>query len=682
MYYEVIPTKIFQQSVNPSDSLLTYSSTTPLLPGQIVLIPLGKTIVPGIIYQKIIPPHHPSYKIKTIEKNLNFPPLPSHLLQAIFWLSDYYLAPLPAFANLILPKGITKKRRPKKTISPQTTLINSLTTSINNLTAHANSLTTPLQVTNSTDSITPHIPLNTAQQTALKKISQIPSHTKLLHGSTGSGKTNLYLKLALDQFQKSRSVILLVPEISLTPQLVQQFQLYFHNSVVTLHSKQTESERHQIWQQLISSHTPHIVIGARSAIFSPLQNLGLIIIDEAHDQAFFQENTPRYSALRLGSFIANTKNIDCLYGTATPLIEDYFLAQKNHAYVPLFQKAKQTAIAPEIHLIDLKDSSCFTHNRFFSNALIKKITQNLKHHHQTLIFHNRRGSAPLTICDQCGWQALCPNCLLPLTLHSDKYQLICHTCGHIQSVPKTCPVCSHSSIIHKGFGTKLLEAELNKIFKSAHIARFDTDNTSSDSLDRLYKTIQTGNIDILVGTQLLAKGLDLKRLETVGIMQADSGLSLPDFTSEERTFHLLTQIIGRVGRGHLNSASVYLQTYQLDHPIIQYALQNDYQKAYQYLIQKRQTTSFPPYVYLAKIYLTQKTEQTSIKKIREVHRILHNQPGIALSAPAPAFHEHSSSGYTWQIIIKSKSRQKLISTIQKVSSIPNLRYTLDPPTLL
>ena len=474
----------------------------------------------------------------------------------------------------------------------------------------------------------------------------------------------------------------MVPEISLTSQLIQQFQTYFHDSVIAIHSKQTESNRHQIWQHILKSSKPLIIIGARSAIFSPLHNLGLIIIDEAHDAAYYQENPPRYSALRLSSYIANTKNISCVYGTATPLIEDFYLAEKNHAYVSLTQKAKIVTSSPHIQLIDLKDSSTFSQNRYFSDPLIKNITQNLTKHQQTLIFHNRRGSAPLTICNHCGWQALCPNCLLPLTLHSDKFCLICHTCGHTEAVPKSCPNCSHPEIIHKGFGTKLLENELKKLFKTANIMRFDADSVTTESLNQFYNQIKNNTVDILIGTQLLAKGFDLPHLATVGIVQADNGLSLPDYSAEERSFHLLTQVIGRVGRGHLSDASVFVQTYQPDHPIIHFALENNYHAAYQYLIKKRQSTHFPPYYYLAKLYLTQKTEKTVIKKIRELYTILHSQNHLFLSAPTPAFHEFSTSGYTWQIILKSTSRQKIVSAIQSVKDFPNLRYILDPPSLL
>lgn len=675
MYYEVIPTKIYQKSPTLSSGILLYHSDITLKPGHVVLVPLGKNLTPGIIYRRITLSDNPSYKIKKVEQLLNTIPLPPHILKSIFWLNSYYLSPLPANANLVLPSGVTKKRRSGNRSSLSPKMISS--TNSSSLNSQAIALSSQITLAKFLP------PLNSHQKNALLKLRELSIHTKLLHGITGSGKTNIYIHLAFEQFKKSLSTILLVPEISLTPQLVQRFQSIFHDSVITIHSKQTEATRHLIWQTLLTSDKPYIIIGPRSAIFSPLHNLGLIIIDEAHEQTYYQENSPKYSSLRLASFIANTKNISCIYGTATPLITDYYLAQKKHACIKLFQKAKATAISPDLSLIDLKDKTSFTRNKYFSNQLITKITQNLKSHHQTLIFHNRRGSASLTLCDHCGWQSLCPSCLLPLTMHSDTYQLICHTCGYSESIPKICPICQHPDIIHKGFGTKLLESELKKIFKTAHIIRFDADTISNNSFTQLYQSIKTGQIDILIGTQAIAKGFDFPHLETVGIIQADSGLNFPDYSAEERTFHLLTQVIGRVGRGHLNSASAYIQTYQPDHPVIRFALQNDYQGFYQYLLSKRQLSHFPPFFYLAKLYVTQKTEATTVRKIRKLYQTLKiYQNNFSVSQPTPAFHELSSSGFTWQLVVKSTSRKQLCNIILEASKTLTFHFSIDPPTII
>ena len=682
MYYEVIPTTTFKKSPLFSDGLLTYSFDQNLAPGTIVSIPLGKKTALGIIYQKTTAPTDQNFIIKSINKIVHPIPLPNYLLKSLAWLSSYYLNPVAKTANLFLPLGIEKNRRKKSSTTTATTATTINTTPIKAV--------TPTTITSTTTNTTPtattskQIPLNSAQKQALVELQAIKTHTKLLHGITGSGKTNIYLKLAQQIFDSNQSIILLVPEISLTPQLVSRFQEHFGTQVISLHSKLTEAERHLIWQRIheADQSTPFVVIGPRSALFSPLKNLGLIIIDEAHEPSFYQDTSPRYHALRLASFMAQTLKIDCLLGTATPRVEDYFLAKKNHAYVALSEKAKSITSQTKISLIDLKDRALFTRNRYFSDTLLQDIENNLKQHKQTLLFHNRRGSAPLTLCEHCGYQVLCPNCLLPLTLHSDSYQLICHTCGHHEPVPSTCPVCHHGSLIHKGFGTKLLESELKKLFKSARIARFDADNTTADSLTQNFEAVKNGDIDIIIGTQTIAKGLDLPLLNTVGIVQADANLNLPDYAAEERTFQLITQVIGRVGRGHTDINHVFLQTFQPEHPVILAAKSLDYAKFADYLLKKRQISHLPPFFYLLRIYIVKKTEDLAIKKIMELHRALKKFPDVYLSAPTPSFHEYTPSGYSWQIIVKAKKRDSLTHLIQSLDQYPEIRFAIDPPSLI
>lgn len=670
MYYEVIPTTTFKKSPLFSDGLLTYSFDQNLAPGTIVSIPLGKKTALGIIYRKTTAPTDQNFIIKSINKIIHPIPLPNYLLKSLAWLSSYYLNPVAKTANLFLPLGIEKNRRKKSSAS---TFIPQSSNPIQDMTSPTTATTTHYQ-----------IPLNPAQKQAFTELHKIKTHTKLLHGITGSGKTNIYLKLASQVFSSNQSVILLVPEISLTPQLVGHFQEHFGTQVISLHSKLTEAERHLIWQRIheADQSTPFIVIGPRSALFSPLKNLGLIIIDEAHEPSFYQDTSPRYHALRLASFMAQTLKIDCLLGTATPRVEDYFLAQKNHAYVALSEKAKSITSQTKISLIDLKDRALFTRNRYFSDALLQDIENNLKQHKQTLLFHNRRGSAPLTICEHCGYQVLCPNCLLPLTLHSDSYQLICHTCGHHEPVPSTCPICHHGSLIHKGFGTKLLESELKKLFKSARIARFDADNTTADSLTQNFEAVKNGDIDIIIGTQTIAKGLDLPLLNTVGIVQADANLNLPDYAAEERTFQLITQVIGRVGRGHNDVNHVFLQTFQPEHPVILAAKSLDYAKFADYLLKKRQLSHLPPFFYLLRISIVKKTEDLAIKKIMSLHSTLKKFPDVYLSAPTPSFHEYTPSGYSWQIIVKAKKRDSLTHLIQSLDQYPEIRFAIDPPSLI
>ena len=650
MYFEVLPAKVFRKSPKLEDGILTYSSKDNLEVGSIVEIPLGKNTTTGIVYKKV-KKISGDYKVKEIIRKIYDEPLPSHLLSSIIWLSQYYLVPLPQVVSLFLPNTLEKKHKIAPSL-PQKPLKN------------------------------PQIPLNSPQKQALKTLSDTKSNTKLLHGVTGSGKTNLYLTLAHRAYNKNLSTILLVPEIALTSQLVQIFKAFFGENVVLIHSKQTDKVRRDHFEALIKTDSPKIVIGPRSALFAPLKNLGLIIIDEAHESTYFQDQSPKYSALRLASFIAKTKNISCIFGTATPKIEDYYLAKTHNSLITLKEKAKTTAITPDIHIIDFKNRDIFTKNRYFSDSLLAQIEANLKNGYQTLIYHNRRGSAPLTICENCGFEALCPNCFLPLTLHTDSYKLICHTCGYKEKVPACCPSCKHSNIIHKGFGTKLLESELKKLFKTANIARFDGDNQKSESLENLYDKIKSGEINIIIGTQTIAKGLDLPKLATVGIVQADSGLSLPDYSSEERTFSLINQVLGRIGRGHIDTANAYIQTFHPESPAIKFAISSDYEHFYEYLIKKRHKSHFPPFFYIAKVSVVYKTEKIALNKIKEVYSALKKLDGIYLSAPTPAFHEHTNTGYNWQIIIKSSNRNSLLSAIQSLTTFPDIRLSLDPPSLL
>ena len=646
MFYEVIPIRIFHEK----GGVLTYHSNLPLESGHIVEIPFGRSKTYGIVARKV---KQVNFETKDITRLLYDTPLPSHIVKSIFWLSDYYLTPLPLVAKLFLPQGFNKNRRKKSLLSPSKKPASTIS-----------------------------IPLNAAQKKALLDLASISTSTKLLFGVTGSGKTNIYLKLAEDALRRGQSTILLVPEIALTSQLVQVFEKTFSRHIVLIHSRQTEASRHLIWESILSSSEPQIIIGPRSALLSPVKNLGLIIIDEAHESTYYQENVPKYSSLRLGSFIASTSKIPCIYGTATPLVSDYYIANAKHSLVTLSEKAKKTALEPKIKVVNFRNSENFTRNRYFSDALLDAIARNLEHHHQSLIFHNRRGSAPLTICESCGWQALCPNCYLPLTLHSDSFSLLCHTCSYSVKVPSSCPDCGNTSIIHKGFGTKLLETELNKLFKGARIIRFDADNSKEETLDANFEAVKNGEYDIILGTQTIAKGLDLPNLATVGVVQADAGLSLPDFSAEEKTFHLLTQVIGRVGRGHLDVAEVFIQTYQPDSPIIRAGTKSDYQKFYNYALPRRKIGHFPPYFYLARLNITYKTEAVTIKHINAYYKMLLKNQSISISKPTPAFHEHTTSGYTWQITLRSASRNSLLDTIRALPPSPNLHLTIDPPSLL
>lgn len=643
-YYLIAPAKTFHSS----DNLLTYSSETPLKIGQIVEIPLGRQSTIGIVVKNTT---QPDFDTKLITKIIYEQPLPKKLVDALFWLSSYYRCPLSTVIQAALPRGITKNRRGKLPETPNITPIDN--------------------------------PLNSAQRAAIRAIEENPANTILLHGITGSGKTNIYIELCARTLAKSQSVILLVPEIALTSQLVRNFQQHFKN-ITLLHSNLTESLRHQLWEKILTDNQPQVIIGPRSALFAPVQDLGLIIIDEAHEPAYHQEQNPKYSAPLLAGKLAKT-----VLGTATPLISDYYLCKSHNAIVEVNQLAIESDKHTSISVIDLKDHSDFTKSRILSNQLIESIKASLANHTQSMLFHNRRGTAPMTICDKCGWQALCPNCFLPLVLHADAFQMRCHTCARNFPVPTACPECKNASIHHKGFGTKLIEDELHRLFPSAKIARFDMDTDDDLKLTKIYDEVYRGDYDIIVGTQMIAKGFDFPRLTTLGIVQADAGLSLPDFSSEERTFQLITQVIGRAKRGHQNS-NIFIQSFQPDHPIISLASQSDYASFYNYLVQKRQQSKLPPYSFLLKLSVTYKTEAATVKNIRTLYKkviqtakqlqIPENR--IVVSPPMPAFHERTSTGYTWQLVIKAKSRQNLLDIFDHLPKNNYLHYDFDPISLL
>ena len=645
MFYEVIPEGRVEA--------LTYSfDGDSLLPGQIVMVPVGKRNLPGVVLKKVA---QPNFKTKSILKILYSKPLPKHLLDTVRFIHEYYLAPSGTAVSLILPRGVEKKRRKTEQ------MFGDLKT-----TEHDEGL--------------PQIQLNTAQKNALQGLQKAVNATKLLFGVTGSGKTNIYLKLAENGLKRHFSTILLVPEIALTGQLVRVFGEVFGKKVVVIHSGLTEAERHLIFEKILASEDPLIVIGARSALFAPVSHLGLIIIDEEHEGTYFQENAPKYSAIRVASYMAKTTGASLVLGSATPTVEDYYIASRQNAVVELTEKAKKTAIKPRISVVDFTNRENFTKNRYFSNSLLSAMTKNLEQGRQTLIFHNRRGSAPLTICENCGEEILCPNCFLPLTLHADEYMLHCHTCGYSEKVPITCPKCGNPGLVHKGFGTKLLESELHKLFPKAVIKRFDADNKKGEGLDALYEAVRDGEVDILVGTQTVAKGLDLPRLATVGVVQADAGLSLPDYMAEERTFQLLTQVIGRVGRGHSDKAEVIIQTFRPEHPVLNFAASEDYLGFYNYLVKKRQKAGFPPFRFVLKLEITMKTEAIVLRKVRELVKKLSSDKRLTVSPPCPAFHERTINGYTWQIVVRSRSRGALLEACEGLD--PSFRIALDPPGLL
>lgn len=644
-YYEISPTSI----VRADSRVLTYGSEKPLEIGSVVQIPVGKKTMIGIVISQV---DQPSYAIKNVFDTVESLILPQELINLAYWISDYYSTHLATVWQTVLPRGLTKKRRPLKK-APH---------------SHRRDRTTNL--------------LTDDQSSALETISNMTNGSALLHGVTGSGKTMVYIEAAKKALEDNKSVIILVPEIALTSQLVAEFANHFDDILLT-HSRQTEAERHLTWQAAIQNNKPQIVIGPRSALFMPLKNIGLIVIDEAHEPSFKQEQSPRYSALRTASVLAAEHQTKLVLGSATPNVVDYFLASSSkRPIIKMPKPARQDTVAPDVELVDMTKRNNFTKHPFLSNQLIDSLDETFAAGKQALIFHNRRGSASTTLCSNCGWQAGCPRCYVPLTLHADSHQLRCHICNLSSAVPTSCPACQNADIIHKGLGTKRIESELNKIFTHANIARFDSDTASDDTVDKRYQELYEGKINLIIGTQVIAKGLDLPDLRTVGVIQADSGLSLPDFTAPERTFQLLAQVMGRVGRSH-HPTKVVVQTYQPEHPAVKDGVTQNYADFYERTLAQRKHTNFPPYCYLLKLTCVYKTEKSAIESSRKLAAKLKNlaKPDTEILGPTPAFYERVRDTYRWQLLIKSPKRQDLVDLLGALPPT-HWQYELDPVSLL
>lgn len=642
-YYEVAPNRI----IRADSDTFTYSSSVKLYIGAIVEIEIGKKKHIGIVF---VPTKRPSYDVKEILRVIEEQPVPRHLLSLAVWMSQYYKTPLAACLQTILPQGITKKRR------QYTSEISSKHTKRT------------------------HFLLNDDQKQAVARLRESKG-TVLLHGVTGSGKTAVYLEHARHVVANGRSVILLVPEIALTSQLVAEFSSQFSDILVT-HSKQTEAERHTTWKKALLATEPRVVIGPRSALFLPMRDIGLIIIDECHEPSFQQEQSPRYSALRVASKYAELSGGLAVFGSATPLVSDYFLAEKHKKILTLPLPARADTLKPDIKIVDMTKRSNFSSHRFISTELLTTLTQTFESKKQALIFHNRRGSTTITLCEQCGWQAGCNRCFLPLTLHADRHELKCHVCGLKTSVPTSCPQCHHANIIHRGIGTKLIESELRKLFPKQTIVRFDGDSESADTVAARFDDIKSGNIDLVIGTQVVAKGLDLPHLRMVGVIQADAGLSLPDYSSSERTFQLLAQVIGRVGRSN-HATTVVIQSFQPNNTVIKYGIAQDYNAFYESTLRLRKHSHFPPDRYLLKLICVYKTEAAAIKNSMAFRNKLAQVAAkdVEILGPTPAFYERASGSYRWQLVIKSPVRKHLTDIIEHLPP-SHWQYELDPISLL
>ena len=455
--------------------------------------------------------------------------------------------------------------------------------------------------------------LSTAQQDAYNEVlfSMMRKNVTLLHGVTSSGKTEIYIHLIQHALDEGKQVLYLLPEIALTMQIMDRLQKVFGRRLGIYHSKYSDGERVEIWQKQMSKDPYDIILGARSAVFLPFQNLGLVIIDEEHETSFKQQDpAPRYHARSAAIVLASMYGAKTLLGTATPSIESYYNAKTGkYGYVALTQRYEGIEL-PEFRIVDIKD---LQHRKMmtgpFSPMLLAEVRKALEEGKQAILFQNRRGFAPMIECKQCGWVPHCQHCDVSLTLHRNTNQLTCHYCGYTYSIPTKCPNCEGTELRTRGFGTEKIEDAIRDIFPEARVARMDLDTTKTrNAYERIITDFATGRTNILIGTQMISKGLDFANVSVVGILNADSMLNFPDFRAYEHAFMMMAQVGGRAGRKGKRGL-VILQTKSPELPIVQQVVNNDYEAMYVGVTAERREFHYPPYYRLVYVYLKHRDDK-------------------------------------------------------------------------
>ncbi|HEY8835948.1 MAG TPA: primosomal protein N' [Chthoniobacterales bacterium] len=517
--------------------------------------------------------------------------------------------------------------------------------------------------------------LNPEQAVALSALEEAlsaPEKAKpiLLHGVTGSGKTEIYLQAIHSTLARGRTAIVLVPEISLTPQTVERFKSRFadaQDTVAVLHSHLSEGERHDEWHK-IQSGRARIVVGARSAVFAPLENLGLIVVDEEHETSYKQEEAPRYHARDVAVVRAKMEQCVVLLGTATPSLESYHNAvQQKYRLLNLTQRVDDCQM-PLMRIVDLRlERRKGKVAAILSEKLRAAITARLEKREQTILFLNRRGFSTSLLCSNCGEARNCPNCSVALTFHRGAARLSCHLCGHTAAVPKKCPACSQDALIYAGFGTEKVEANVTQIFPKATVRRMDADSMSrKDAYRETLQAFRSGKIDILVGTQMIAKGLHFPNVTLVGIINADLALHMPDFRAGERTFQLLTQVAGRAGRGE-TPGEVFVQTYTPFSPSIQFARHHDFAGYFEQELEFRERCDFPPFKHAVLITVRSPHEaraklsaETLVRRLRE-----SLGPEFILGDATPAPLEKLQGQFRFHILMRGEAIMRLSRLVRE-----------------
>ena len=512
--------------------------------------------------------------------------------------------------------------------------------------------------------------LNTAQQEAYNQVllSMMKKPVTLLHGVTSSGKTEIYIHLIRQALERKEQVLYLLPEIALTVQMMQRLQRVFGNRLGIYHSKYSDAERVEIWQKQLSQNPYDVILGARSAVLLPFQRLGLVIVDEEHETSYKQQDpAPRYHARSVAIVLAQMYKARTLLGTATPSLESYHNAKTGKYGLVELKERYQGIELPEIQVVDIAD---LQHRKMmagpFSPLLLNKVRKALERGEQAILFQNRRGFAPLIECKQCGWVPHCQHCDVSLTYHRQMNQLTCHYCGYTYRVPTECPCCGSTELKTRGFGTEKIEEQVREVFPEARVARMDLDTTRTrNAYERIIMDFGAGRTNILIGTQMISKGLDFDKVSVVGILNADSMLNYPNFRAYEHAFMMMAQVSGRAGRKGKRGL-VILQTKSKDVPVIQQVVRNDYVALYKDLIAERQAFHYPPYYHLVYVYLKHRYDDVvNTASIELGSRLRQWFPGRVLGPDKPAVAK-----------VKSQNIRKLVLKLENGIDMKKVREYL------
>lgn len=515
--------------------------------------------------------------------------------------------------------------------------------------------------------------LTEKQQKIFESVNLNNFNTYLLYGVTGSGKTEIYLNLIEKVVNNGKTAIMLVPEISLTMQIVNRFYNRFKNKVAVLHSRLSDGEKHDEYLKIIKNEVS-VVVGTRSAVFAPLQNLGIIIIDEEHSSSYKQDNTPKYNAKDMATFRAKYNNIPLILGSATPTLESFARAQKGVFQLLELNTRVGKSILPKVHLVDMEQE--YKNKNFVFSALLKeKIKEKLENDEQVILLLNRRGFSTFISCSNCGFTYKCPNCDISLTYHKSNNNLICHYCGYQITRNENCPNCNEDGLKYLGLGTEKLEEEIIKEFKKAKVIRMDQDTTTKkNSHDKIITSFKNKESNILLGTSMISKGLDFDNVTLVGVINADTSLNIPDFRSNENTYDLLSQVAGRAGRRE-KPGEVIIQTFNPDNKVLNLVKDNNYTNFYNYEMDFRKKLRYPPYWYLIGIKVVSSDYNISLEYAKKVVNYLKKNSSentICLGPTTCAILKFKNQ-YRFQIIIKYKFDQRLMKSLKELNDIFAMR---------